>query len=750
MAGRPPRDCLVALSNLRAKHSTVRSWTIAWLLGVLALWRLEHLPALPWWALLTVGLMSALPRSRPLLLVGASLCGFAWAGQHAELLLDDRAKWLSSAPSSIVLAGAVEGLPHVDGRRVRFHFRPDGAASLLQLSWYGSQRIPAAGEHLRLELRLKAPRGARNLYGSDYEVWLFRRRVAAVGVVLRGSYDLPREGLRIRNRLDRLRERFAQAVWAAVPQPTSAALLTALAVGDRQALPSATRDLLVRTGTMHLLAISGLHVGLVAGLGFVMVRGLWARIPPLCARCPAIRAGAVAALLAASSYAALAGLSLPTQRALVMTAAVLVAVLASREVSLSRVLALALLGTTLLDPLAPLGVDFWLSFGAVGAIGLLFVRRLGSTSALAAWLKVQLMLPVAMVPLGLALFGSASLVAGPANLVAVPWVSMIAVPLTLLGVLLELVYAGAGNAVWSLSADSLSLLLEFLHYLDRAAFELARPPPSTAAWLAALSGGLLLLGPRGLPGQPLGLILLLAAVLAPPPEGTKLTLALLDSGEDSFVALAHSPGTTLVFGTGRRRGRLDPGQISLPQYLRAQGLGRIDTLVISGPPASRAGGVRSLLQRVPVARVLVGNPLDTPIAGAGRCDEPPADAVGSRSLIKVRARRDHPSRCYALVATPDGGMVVIAPDGWSDLDHLRPDSVRAVVTTPRSLAEIQRRLGTERVLILVAGTLPPEHRTKSSVLQTGVAGDLMLRFGQSAEPDLTTWSERRRRLWHQP
>lgn len=648
------------------------------------------------------------------------------------------------------LTGIVDGLSFSDRRRTRFLFRPQGLAVKLQLSWYDARQLPEAGERWQLEVRLRRPRGARGIHGSDYEAWLLRQRVAAVGYVRAGSRVDDRPPT-LSARLDGTRQQLARAIESTVRRPEQAALVAALAIGDRQSLPIEVRDLLVRTGTMHLLAISGLHVGLVAGFGFVVARQIWARIPPCCDRWPAQRAGAVAALLAALLYACLAGLSLPTQRALAMTAAALGAMLVMRETSLARILALAVLGTTLVDPLAPLGADFWLSFAAVSAIGFMFVGRLSRPTALSAWLRVQLLLPTVMIPVSLALFGAASVLGTLANLVAVPWVSMVAVPLTLLGTTLELIWSGTGAWSWQLAAWTLGLLVDFLDTFDHRLIHVATATDlPLARTIAALFGAALVLAPRGLPARGAGLVLLLGALLAPPQPTGGLRIAVLDSGDDSFLAVAHGEHAAMVFGTGRRRGGLDPGARLLMPYLAAEGIRELDLLVVSGTGGEQVGGLRTVLEAFPVGGVYVGDDLRTPVLGASTCDQGPQP--GAPAGLRLRARADHPTRCLASIEAPGGGHVLIAPHGWSALDQVDRRSLRAVVTTAAAAGEVLALLGPVQVPVLLAGRYPgPASRVQSSRwLETAMVGDIVLSIDPAGGTQLDTWYMHRRRLWHAP
>jgi competence protein ComEC len=119
-------------------------------------------------------------------------------------------------------------------------------------------------------------------------------------------------------------------------------ILRALVIGDRSDINSPTWQVLQKTGTVHLMAISGLHIGLIAGFVFALARFLWSRFPGLCMYIAAPRAAAMAAMLVAVGYAALAGFSLPTQRALVMLMVVMLGLVAYRRINVLDTLSTAL------------------------------------------------------------------------------------------------------------------------------------------------------------------------------------------------------------------------------------------------------------------------------------------------------------------------------------------------------------------------------------------------------------------------
>ena len=383
-------------------------------------------------ALLPAALLLAAASRDPRATAGGwCAAGFLWA------LLNAHATIASRLPSALdgedlVLTGRIASVPAVAPRRTRFDFDvenglPHGEGRL-RLSWYeGSRGDPpelVTGETWRLVVRLRAPRGIRNPGGFDYETWLFRHGYAGQGYVRardprvrRLAAAGPLDPGRIRHALSRrLRE---------IPEIGPAgALVEALVVGVRDRITGDQRETLRRTGTAHLLAISGLHIGLAAGLGFAVGRfaGPWL-VPGVAP----VRLGAVAGMAMAAGYAALAGFSLPTRRALVMATVLLVALCARRRLGGSTVFCLGLMAVLVLEPRAVLDP---------GLLAVVLRGRACSCTASAdgcirrrprwldwrRWGLPQIVVTVGLAPLVLQWFGEQP-VAGPlANAVAIPFV----------------------------------------------------------------------------------------------------------------------------------------------------------------------------------------------------------------------------------------------------------------------------------------------------------------------------------------
>lgn len=251
------------------------------------------------------------------------------------------------------------------------------------------RRLPRAGERWQMPVRLKAPRGFANWHGFDAELLALTRGIRASGYVRtsigkgaraiavrpRRLHEGPSPGYGFAAWRERLRDDFRAAL---DPSARYGGVLMALALGERGDIADDDWQMFADTGVSHLLAISGLHVSLVAGAMAAMVGGLWRRAGFARLRLPlwwpAPKAAAVAGLLAAVAYGAIAGWGVPVQRAVGMVAIVVLALLTGRFAAPSYALAWALAVVVTLDPWAVVTPGLWLSFGAVAAL-VLAARR---------------------------------------------------------------------------------------------------------------------------------------------------------------------------------------------------------------------------------------------------------------------------------------------------------------------------------------------------------------------------------------
>lgn len=645
----------------------LRAW--AFLAGVLFLHGLGQLPS-PAWILL---LPFALPLYRappPLPLLAWGLAGCLWALAHAHWVVGPPLP-AELAGSERIVTGIIHGLPETQGRVTRFTLeavsvQDSSWRGRVRVGWYGDAPTLIPGEHWRMILRLRPPAGMRNPGGFDYEGWLFRQGDRATAYVRDadsarriGYSGAPVHGV------NRLRGALAAGIDTALgPQAPFSGILQALAVGDRSGIGPGQWDTLIATGTNHLMAISGLHVGLTAGLGYALVLALWRRVPFLALRLPAQRAAVPAALACALAYAALAGFSVPTQRALVMLLVALGALWWRRTQRPMQTLSLALLAVLLLDPRSVLAPGFWLSFAAVGVILYVLAGRTGPVGGGRAWWRVQWAAGLGLLPLTLVLFHQGSLISPLANLVAVPWMSFVVVPLTLAGAALAGVSAPAVAWIWELAHAAVGLLwplLEFLQALPGAHWRHGAPPWTL---IPALVGMAWLLGPKGLPARWLGLLLILPLLWPPrteiPEGGFRLTL--LDVGQ-GLAAVVRTRTHTLVYDTGPRFGpRFDAGEAAVVPYLRHVGRPRVDRLVISHGDLDHAGGAASLGAHLPVTEVLSRDPSRFPGRACRAGQQWSWDGVRFQMLHPPPYwGEDNVSSCVLRVQGP-GGSVLLPGD----------------------------------------------------------------------------------------
>lgn len=472
----------------------------------------------------------------------------------------------------------------------------------LRVSWFPAQHrsaVPpplAAGQRYQLRLRVREPWGRVNGAGFDYERWLLSRRIDATAVVRGG-----RLWVDATNGLAAVRRSAGGALAGLARGPW----LRALLLGDRSSLGPEDWDLLQRTGTVHLLVVSGLHISLVAALGFGLGRGAGRCCGLLHPRLAPSLFGLLVALAASGAYVLLSGSGIPAQRAWFMSNAALIGLSYGRGWRTEQVLLCALLLVLLLDPLAGLGAGLWLSFAAVALLLLWFnPRRERGRSRFSGMLQLgeaQLVVSLGLLPV-FSVLGAPIALAGPlANLIAVPVISVLVVPLGLLAVLLTAIAPKLALIAFTVLDGLLGWLLRWFELL--AVLPVFEAPVPRGAALVAIAGLLII---RWRPTQHRHwLVPVLGAVavhLLPPqrPALGEFTVTVFDVGQGDAV-LVQTQRRVLLFDSGPAFGssanRTDSAESTILPVLRARRLNRLDALVISHDDLDHAGGERRLLQR---------------------------------------------------------------------------------------------------------------------------------------------------------
>ncbi|MEG3059660.1 MAG: DNA internalization-related competence protein ComEC/Rec2 [Comamonas sp.] len=491
--------------------------------------------------------------------------------------------------------------------------RPVVVPPLVELSWPGARAGDRAvaqaplkpGERWELSARLKAPHGLRNPHGFDQELWLWEQGVQATGYVRLGRAQARPQRLAQTGRhpVARLRQQLRDAIVA--PQDAQPAwqrargVVAALVVGDQNAIAADDWELFRATGVAHLMSISGLHITLFAWLAAALLARAWRCSARCCLWLPAPTAALVGGVLLALAYALLSGWGLPAQRTVAMLTVVAVLRLAGIRWPWHQIWLLALAAVVLGYPWALWQPGFWLSFVAVGVLFAASARDEGVAQGLRAralaLLRTQAVVTLALTPLGVLLFGQVSLVGIVANLLAIPWVTLVVTPLALLGM--------CWPPLWQLAALCVQPLIALLSWL--AQWPAAQWfPPAAPAWaaLAAVAGGIWLVLRLPWPLRLMGLPLLLPALWWQParPAPGSFTLLAADVGQGNAV-LVRTHGHSLLYDTGPRHGPdSDAGRRVLVPLLHALGE-RLDVLMLSHGDNDHIGGAGAVLRAQPQA-----------------------------------------------------------------------------------------------------------------------------------------------------
>ncbi len=597
--------------------------------------------------------------------VGAFLFGIAWTCLIAQSALQHRLP-AEQSRQDFRIEGRVLGLPQRDEDSTRFDFLveagPAGApvGQKVRLGWYQQTPDIAPGSRWRLLVRLKRPHGVLNPGGLDFEKNALAQRVAATGYVRdphTAKQLLPGQGI------DAWRDRLSHAIARALPDGRGR-FVQALALGDTRALSDEDWETLRATGLTHQIAISGFHVGMVAGFGALLVLCWYRLLPSFGRRLPRPQAAALGALVFAFGYTALAGFALPTVRTMLMIAAVLLARMLRRAQSGRESFALALVAVLLFDPLSVLAPGFWLSFLGVAWLLWCLPPQLDA-GVLKPFLQAQGVAMLGLLPLTVWFFGQASLPGPLANLIGIPVISLVVVPLALIGLLLFPLSEVLAAHCWQLSAwvmDGLWWVLDRLAHWPAAMLWL--PEPTLPALLLACLGAFWLLLGRGVPGKPLAVLLFLPLLwprLDLPTSG-EAEISVIDVGQGLSV-LVRTAGHALLFDAGPASPRgLDFGEAAVVPTLHALGVNKLDTVIISHGDNDHSGGLAAVWRAFPMARVFA--PEGWAREGMGWCQR-----AQSWQWDGVKFRILHPppwypylrndSSCVLRVET--GGRVALLP-----------------------------------------------------------------------------------------
>ncbi len=628
------------------------------LFASLGIFSISYFPQLPsFWLLLFVAIFTGVLFYKKYLAPACLLLGCIYGSIYGYYLLEQMLPEELNQHTFMV-EGRVTGLPQHGVANQRFHLHitditvETGSVTALQnmqgkkiaLSWRKNQAIQKekgsapnvhSGDIWRLNVKLRRPRGFVNPGGFDYQLYLLQNNVMATGYVRENAQNmLLLNDCRFYS-FDCLREKISKKLANKYQDSVELGLILGLLVGDKQLITPEQWTLFKNTGTIHLLAISGLHIGLAALLGGLLGQFLMRMWQLFCGLIsPALMnklcfLPSFLSVCFALFYSALAGFSLPTQRALVVVLVFHFFSLCYRNVSAWTMLTIAALAVAVIDPLSVCSAGFWLSFMAVVLLlfafsfyvippmeslnknyltwALLFKKKGSSLINAQVVLMLGLLLPGVLWMQGIS-------VSSPiANLVAVPLVSFVTVPLLLISLILLPIFPQLTFSLINLAKLSLDYLLTYLRYVEHTIGGFWYADIGEMSWLAILCvivGTVWLFLPKGFPYRYLSLVCFLPIFL-PLREFPELSLTFLDVGQGTAVVV-ETPRHTLVYDTGKHFSeRFDSGQHIIAPYLLYKSRKHIDYLITSHGDNDHAGGVSGLLSVVTLDKHLSGEATKT-------------------------------------------------------------------------------------------------------------------------------------------
>lgn len=482
----------------------------------------------------------------------------------------------------------------------------------IRLTWNQPLWSIKQGQQVRLLVKLKPPHGLANQGGFNYQQWLFSENISATGYVkVDTNNSLINEKSTFRQQLldSLLTLHLKNEKWIA-----------ALTLGYRGMLQDQDWTLVQSTGIAHLIAISGLHLALVATLSYFFLGQLLGLILSRFDQLQIINLHNIAiigTLFTTYYYAAMAGFALPTVRAWLMLSMLVLIFLANLNIRLSRVLLLCISGFILVFPLSLFGLSFWLSFSAVLIIIFVFWRWPSKTNGFSLWgsfkvmVRIQLALSVLMLPIIAWQFSYISWISPLVNLIAVPVVTMILVPLCLLAILCLHILPDVSLLLFTWVDQLLSISLNWLisgQSISWGLTQLFAIP--LGVWLLSLIAIVALMLPSVSRARPYIMILFLPLVsFGFDTRNDDWQVDVLDVGQGTAI-LVSKQGRALIYDVGPAYpSGFNMAQSVIIPLLKARGIKNLDYVIISHWDNDHSGSLPYLQKSITIDQQLTTSDL---------------------------------------------------------------------------------------------------------------------------------------------
>lgn len=590
------------------------------------------------------------------------LAAVFWSLFH-QWMIADQGMPTSNLIKKAELQGYVASIPSRSPTKTQFQFfaeRLNGNAiqANILLTCYDHCPEIHVGQYWQLQAKLKKPVNLANPGGFDYVGWLASRHIKWVGNVYRSTFA-PIESQKHPCRLAKIREQLADILFHIDPNVETLGIFEALTLGLTTHINKNQWDLFRRTGTTHLIDISGEHIALIAGLSYWLLKWGWKHMGQICLRYPAPKIASAGAILISVFYALIAGFAVPTQRSLVTCCLMLLRNFSNQRLSIWQAWRYALFTVLLLEPHSVFMLGFYFSFIAV--VILILINQRVKTHGIRKMLSMQFACMFGLMPLSLYWFSYGSINGLVANLLAIPWVGFFIVPLALLIAFLSPWVVIPGSI--ALLKWSIVCLLTCLKWLDSfAMFNLNFTFTEALSPLAIMAGMVifLLLPLKKL--FPATIILMLASFF---PNYEKIKsgtsrIDVLDVGQ-GLAVVVRTAKHVLIYDTGMKFYRAgDMGQLAIIPYLNKMGIHQLDKVIISHPDLDHRGGLDSLYDKYLIKEFLVDDPSFYKHGLA--CHKYPAwnwDGVSFKFFpISIHLPHKNNNSCVLQIATTGGKMLM--------------------------------------------------------------------------------------------
>ncbi len=555
-------------------------------------------------------LLTVLLFKRHINVIAWFLSAIVWCLCH-EAHVADRSMPDLRVIQNAALQGYIASIPTITASKTQLQFqvmqmnqKPVNARLLL--SCYNHCPDFRSGQEWRLNAKLQKPQNLGNPGGFDYLNWLHARHINWTGYVQRGSSQLV-EAHAGHSPLLSLRQSLADTLAQIDPDIKTLGILQALTLGVTTHIDKDGWDLFRRTGTTHLMVISGSHIGLVAGLIYALMSWLWCRFPTLCLHYPAPKIASIAGFFMAAIYALLAGFAAPSQRSLIVCFFMFLRNFSNQRFGIWQAWRYALLAVLFFEPHSVLMPGFYLSFIAVAILVLINQRY--SLTGMRKTLLMQVACLVGLMPLTLFWFSYGAVNGLVANVVAIPWVSFIIVPLGLF-----ITLTGHWWVLpWSVTilTHSIDYLIYYLNWVDSFAFVNFSFSFTQFLTPFALMVGISLLVLLPIVRLIPALLIIASAALFPAYEKINTgdaKIDVMDVGQ-GLAVVVHTAHHLLVYDTGVKfyQGS-DMGRLAIIPYLKTLGVKVVDKVVISHPDLDHRGGLPSLEEAYKINELIVDSP----------------------------------------------------------------------------------------------------------------------------------------------